>query len=108
MTTYGTFDTGLPAPSDFELEAADRQKWAQPQHGAERNRRTVTDTDMTTFTTTGGQQFEAPLVSHTYVVTERYCATCGKWVETRGIIGAILCIECNTDWHGRNWNTPEE
>ena len=108
MTTYGTFDIdSVPAPSDFELEAADRRV-AQPKHGDERNRREQTDVTYTEMQAAAGATFRVPMSSHTYVVTERYCATCGKWVETRGIIGAILCIECNTDWHGRNWNTPEE
>ncbi|MFQ5852623.1 MAG: hypothetical protein ACE5JU_18855 [Candidatus Binatia bacterium] len=34
-------------------------------------------------------------MSHSYTVSERYC---GRWVERRGIIGAILTPCCNRPW----------
>ena len=69
------------------------------EHGAERNRQTVTDhsapVDLENIKT--GEKFSMSMSSHTYTQSERYCRNCG-WVTCKGILGALICSECNEQW----------
>lgn len=75
----------------------------QPTHGTERNKREQTDVTYTEYQVPGGRSFRAPMSSHTYTVTERWCEKCGAWVEAKGIIGALVCPECHAPWDKRYW-----
>lgn len=73
---------------------------SNPIHGDERNHRTQTDYSKSVAASTpDGQKFNFPSSAHTYSVVERYCGWCGDWKETKGIIGAIVCMDCRRDWH---------
>jgi hypothetical protein len=41
-------------------------------------------------------------VSHEYSISKRYCDACIKWVETKGVIGAICCPICGKSWTTNN------
>ena len=67
-------------------------------HGDSRNHRTETEMSHSEWQTPQGP-VTVPTLSHTYTVSERWCEVCNEWVTAKGIMGALLCPECNTPWH---------
>lgn len=67
------------------------------QHGETRNRRTETKATDGQFLTPEGE-VTLPMLSVTQTVSEKWCATCRKWVTAKGIMGGLLCVECGTTW----------
>ena len=70
------------------------------EHGQERNRRSGKDTTYGDFQTPEGM-VRKPLTVHEYIISERWCETCGEWVQAKGIMGALLCVKCGTPWDKR-------
>lgn len=70
-----------------------------PKHGDERNYR-IEDTviERWEYTAPNGQSVRARGVGRTETVSERYCATCGEWVEARGVFGGMACPKCHRAW----------
>ena len=78
-------------------------------HGDERNRRQETERTTQTFHTIQGPPTEVVAgMSHTRTVTERWCEVCDDWVTTYGIMGALLCPQCNATWDKSLWHSPTE
>jgi hypothetical protein len=80
---------------DADTTAPDR-----PAHGTERNRRQEREYDTVTYQIPGGEttiRYAAAI----FTISERYCEVCGDWVEAKGIMGALLCVECSTPWDSR-------
>lgn len=71
-----------------------------PRHGDQRNRRHVAETETVNFETAGGTM-PVTVVTTEYTASERWCEVCGGWVTARGIMGALLCVECGTPWDER-------
>lgn len=70
------------------------------KHGEQRNARFETTFGPEhTLQASTGAAFTAPLFAVSETVSERWCATCGAWVEARGIIGGLVCQRCYTAWH---------
>lgn len=70
-----------------------------PKHGEERNRQLVTEYGQPeTLMVAGKVVYEGPLHAHQYTQSEKYCKVCGEWVLCKGIIEAIACPQCKTDW----------
>lgn len=70
-----------------------------PAHGDRRNERIEQSVhNLRTLRTSTGQEIQTPLFATSESVSERWCATCGAWVEARGIIGGLVCQQCNTAW----------
>ena len=77
-----------------------------PEHGQERNRRIETDTSYSTWHTPQGDVI-LPTSSVTQTVSERYCEPCGQWRTTKGIMGALLCVECGHPWDKFYWEDKD-
>jgi hypothetical protein len=69
------------------------------KHGAVRKMHDETLAEYGTFYTKAGIQHRVMLGAVTQTVSERFCKTCGDWVVTKGIIGAMICPVCHTAWH---------
>lgn len=71
-----------------------------PFHGESRNEHEQTDySDHATLSTSDGKlNLLVSNFTHTYSVADRYCGWCEQWVETRGIIGALVCPQCHHTW----------
>ena len=69
-----------------------------PKHGEIRAMWEETKTEYGEFTGLGGKVYNLPVGSISQSVHERWCETCGKWVEAKGIMGGLLCPECTTPW----------
>ncbi len=64
---------------------------SEPKHRAVRNSRRVTHAgDPVEYLTPDGKvAYSGPICSVTDTHEEMYCGTCRKWVECKGIMGAI-------------------
>jgi len=70
-----------------------------PKHGDQRNYR-IEDTviERWEYTAPNGQSVLTRGVGRIETVSERYCATCGEWVEARGVFGGMVCPKCHRAW----------
>lgn len=70
-----------------------------PKHGEERNRKRVTQYGKTETLMVGDEVvYEGPLHFYQYTQSEKFCEKCGEWVTIKGILEAIACPQCKTDW----------
>ncbi len=70
----------------------------KPKHGQIKNWREETRVEFEDYTV-NGEQFRAVCFAETHPVSERYCATCQKWIVIRGIFEIMLgCPQCHRDW----------
>lgn len=67
------------------------------KHGDTKNRRQETSTTYTTYQTPQGE-IVLPTLSITQTVQEKFCVVCGEWKTAKGIMGALLCVDCGTPW----------
>ena len=77
-------------------------------HGDSRNHHYVTESNPVHFQTIDTGQ---PIVvhnSHSYSVSDRWCEVCKAWVEAKGIMGALLCPECDAPWNKSLWHSPAQ
>lgn len=69
------------------------------QHGDRRNERIEQSVgNLRTLRTSTGQEIRTPSFATSESVSERWCSVCGAWVESRGIIGGLVCQRCHTAW----------
>lgn len=67
------------------------------KHGTERNRRRESTVVREEFKIPGGTvivAYEGKLET----VSERFCVVCDEWVKVGGLLGAILCPVCASEW----------
>lgn len=81
-------------------ETPDQQtQSSMPVHGDERNHRIErTEIERWEYTAPNGQSQLVRSIGKTETVSERYCATCRKWVEARGVFGGMVCPHCRRAW----------
>jgi hypothetical protein len=71
----------------------------KPKHGDQKNWRIEQeDISKSTFKDASGNEFEMVTHSSEQSVSERFCASCDKWVTAKGIFGGIWCPDCKTTW----------
>lgn len=70
------------------------------EHGQERNRRMERQYSEQNFKTLDGKPLNISFCSSELSVAEKYCKHCNDWVSTEslGIIGFIVCPDCNNKW----------
>ena len=87
---YRDVDRAAQAKAEAEIAAT--------AHGAERDRKEVTDVfPGVPCETTDGHSFTMPGGSHTYTQAEKFCQGCG-WITCKGVIDFIVCPKCHADW----------
>jgi hypothetical protein len=72
-----------------------------PRHGEIRKQRLeVLSSTAQTLVDAAGNEFSITGSSHERTVSERWCDTCGAWVEAgrESFIDFFLCPECQTPW----------
>jgi len=99
MTQEWLGDSAAVALAQEHIQA--REATVEHEHGEERNRRTETTVKQIDWTVPGGSM-TLPYMAVQETVSERWCEVCGDWVTARGIMGALLCVECGTTWDERD------
>ena len=67
-------------------------------HGVERNKRMEAKMDTLEGVTENGRAISVQYAAEEYTISDRFCVTCGDWMPAKGVMGAILCMECHTQW----------
>ena len=78
------------------------------RHGENRKQYEVTESAPVHFRTIDDNQPITVFNSHSYTVAERWCEVCNEWVDAKGIMGALLCPQCNASWDKTLWYSPTQ
>ncbi|AQH05623.1 hypothetical protein A9R05_42130 (plasmid) [Burkholderia sp. KK1] len=81
----------------------DQDSNATPRHGDKRNRRWIRDahTETEAIHAVSGEKLGTFAVGSSRTVDERWCATCGEWIDTSKIGFLEIscgCPTCKTRW----------
>jgi hypothetical protein len=72
----------------------------KPKHGEQRNwRMEKAASNHSEFVAGDGSTIEIESHSSEHSASERFCATCDKWVTAVGVLGGVWCPACLTNWH---------
>lgn len=70
----------------------------KPKHGTQKNWRTEpTSGQQSNFVTADGAVHTFSLRGE-QSASERFCATCDKWITATGVLGGVWCPTCLTNW----------